>query len=116
MKPGLAVIDMQNIFFRTPERCTNKEQLIENINFLIRYFSDHKWPIYVVVTEHDPDKTTWTLNMLDDNAAVLLRGSDEASVVDGIAKTSLDRKVVKTRMDAFLSTDSTLTPVSPFTL
>ena len=105
MKPGLAVIDMQNIFFRTPERCTNKEQLIENINFLIRYFSDHKWPIYMVVTEHDPDKTTWTLNMLDDNAAVLLRGSDEASVVDRIVKTSLERKVVKTRMDAFLNTD-----------
>lgn len=105
MKPGLAVIDMQNIFFRTPERCINKEQLIENINFLIRYFSDHKWPIYVVVTEHDPDKTTWTLNMLDENTAVLLRGSDETSVVDGIVKTSLDRKVVKTRMDAFLNTD-----------
>lgn len=105
MKPGLAVIDMQNIFFRTPERCINRKQLIENINFMIRYFSDHKWPIYMVVTEHDPDRTTWTLNMLDENEAALLRGSDEASVVDGIVRTSFVKKIAKTRMDAFLNTD-----------
>ena len=104
MKPGFAVIDMQNYFFRTPEMAVNKEQLVENNNFLKRYFAEHKWPIYMIVTEHKPDKSTWTLVMLDEDYVVLLEGSDEAEIIDGIVETPFDMKVAKTRMDAFLNT------------
>ena len=104
MNPGFAVIDMQNYFFRTEERSVNKEQLVENINLLKRFFAEHKWPVYMIVTEHKPDKSTWKLGMLDENTAALLEGSDEAEVISGIIKTPYDIKVVKTRMDAFLNT------------
>ena len=82
----------------------NKEQLVENINFLKRFFAEHKCPVYMIVTEHKPDKSTWTLGMLEEDTAVLLEGSDEAEVIDGIIKTPYDIKVVKTRMNAFLNT------------
>ncbi len=104
MNPGFAVIDMQNYFFRTEERSVNKEQLVENINLLKRFFAEHKWPVYMIVTEHKPDKSTWTLGMLEEDTAALLEGSDEAEVISGIIKTPYDIKVVKTRMDAFLNT------------
>lgn len=105
MQPGFAVIDMQNYFFRTDERSVNKEQLIENINFLKRYFAEHNLPIYTIVTEHKKDKSTWTLGMLDEDTGVLLEDSYEARVIDGIVETPYDIKIVKTRMDAFLNTN-----------
>jgi len=105
MHPGFALIDMQNYFFRTDERSVNKGQLIENINFLKRYFAEHNYRIYTIVTEHKEDKSPWTLGMLDEGTGVLLEDSYEAKVIDGIAETPFDIKIVKTRMDAFLNTN-----------
>lgn len=105
MQPGFAVIDMQNYFFRTDDRNINREQLVAKVNFLKGYFAENKWPSYTIVTEHKPDKSTWTLEMLVEDTAVLLEGSDEAEVIDGIVTTPYDIKIVKTRMDAFLNTN-----------
>lgn len=64
---ALLVIDMQNAFFEAPELAARQEQLVASCNRLMEGFEASGHKVLLVGTEHERDKSTWSLNMLDDD-------------------------------------------------
>jgi nicotinamidase-related amidase len=58
----------------------------------------------LVKTEHEQDKSTWTLSMLDDDQGFIFRGTEQADFVPGLHTDDVP-KLVKTRDSAFVGTD-----------
>ena len=61
--------------------------------------------IISVVTEHTPDRTTWTLSMLDDDQGFNFTGTDQAGLLPGITRLPGMHTVKKIRDSAFHATD-----------
>lgn len=100
---ALLVIDMQKAYFKGDELANSEDVLVNQINQLLdaSYASDV--PTFMVITEHKRDKSTWTLNMLEDDQGFLFHGDDEAELVDGLKSTNAVC-LVKTRDSAFHKT------------
>jgi nicotinamidase-related amidase len=62
-------------------------------------------PVIMVRTEHLPDKSTWTLNMLQDDQGFAYPGSEQAAPLAELAIDDDTITVVKNRDDAFHRTD-----------
>ena len=60
--------------------------------------------VLLVGTEHERDKSTWSLNMLDDDQGFIFRGSQQAQAVPGLGTDGLPQ-LSKTRDSAFVGTD-----------
>lgn len=105
MKPALVVIDMQQYFFRTSQRSEKLDELICNINDLIDFANAKEMPIYQVQTIHKEDKSTWNNVMKKHNYALLLEGSEEAQLIEGINVDESQEAIIKTRQSAFIRTD-----------
>lgn len=101
---ALMVIDMQNAYFESPELQKHQERLVENTNALIRAARAAQVPVLMVCTEHERDKSTWTLSMLDDDQGFIFSGTDQADFIPGLEYEDLPR-LVKTRDSAFVGTD-----------
>ena len=74
---ALLVIDMQNAYFEAPELAAQQEQLVASCNRLLEGFKAGGHKALMVGTEHERDKSTWTLNMLDDDQGFIFRGSEQ---------------------------------------
>lgn len=105
MKPALVVIDMQNYFFRTSQRCEKLDELIHNINDLIDFANARDIPVYQVLTIHKEDKSTWNNVMKKHDFAVLIEGSEEAKMLLDIKFDDSHTLLIKTRQSAFIKTD-----------
>ncbi|MFD1213003.1 cysteine hydrolase family protein [Arthrobacter sp. GCM10027362] len=103
---GLAVviIDMQKGYFEDPSLAGRQEQLVAQCNELIAHASGAGVPVLLACTEHQRDKSTWTLNMLEDDQGFAFAGSETAEIVPGLAAEGLPR-LPKTRDSAFVATD-----------
>ena len=101
---ALMVIDMQNAYFESPELQKHQERLVEKTNALIRSARAAQVPVLMVCTEHERDKSTWTLSMLDDDQGFIFSGSDQAAFIPGLEYDDLPR-LIKTRDSAFVGTD-----------
>lgn len=101
---ALLVIDMQDAYFKTSELLRQKPSLIEAINRAADKARQADEPIIVVRTVHYPDKSTWTLNMLQDDKGFAFDGSNEARLVDGLELGGAT-EITKTRDSAFHETD-----------
>lgn len=100
---ALVVIDVQNSYFEQPELAEVRDELVGHVNELIAAARAGSRPVIVARTEHARDRSTWTLNMLDDDEGFAFPGTAQASLVDGLdAAGSID--VVKTRDSAFHGT------------
>ncbi|MCC3271994.1 cysteine hydrolase [Arthrobacter zhangbolii] len=104
MSAALMVIDMQNAYFESPALQQHQERLVEKTNELIREAKAAGVPVLMVCTEHERDKSTWTLSMLDDDQGFIFSGSKQADFVPGLEWNDLPR-LVKTRDSAFIGTD-----------
>lgn len=98
------VIDMQNAYFEDPALGRQGDELVTACNALIRAARRRNAHVLLVKTEHERDKSTWTLNMLEDNQGFIFRGSEQADFVPGLITSDLPQ-LVKTRDSAFLGTD-----------
>lgn len=98
------VIDMQNAYFESPALQKHQDRVVEKTNELIRGAKASGIPVLMVCTEHERDKSTWTLSMLDDDQGFIFSGSDQADFVPGLEYADLPR-LVKTRDSAFVGTD-----------
>lgn len=106
MNSALVILDMQNYFFRTPEKRAAYPSLIRSLNELVAAFDRTEgFRIYNVVSVHKADRSTWSRNMLRNNAGCLIEGTEDAAVVDDLQLGGKPVTVPKTRHSAFLRTD-----------
>lgn len=101
---ALLVIDMQNAYFEEPALAAKREPLVDACNDLLDGFAAAGHKVLLVGTEHERDKSTWSLNMLDDDQGFIFRGSTQADFVPALKVDGLPQ-LVKTRDSAFVGTD-----------
>jgi nicotinamidase-related amidase len=101
---ALLIIDKQNAFFEAPELAEQQERVVSSCNRLLEGFTASGHKALLVGTEHERDKSTWTLSMLDDDQGFIFRGSNQAKAVPGLATDGLPQ-LTKTRDSAFVGTD-----------
>ena len=103
---ALLIIDMQKAYFHNDALKKREPELVAAVNELIDWARATDRPVFNVVTHHQRDRSTWTLNMLDDDKGYLFTDASDSDVVDGL-KVSQAEMVVKTRDSAFHGTDLT---------
>lgn len=101
---AVLVIDMQNAFFEEPVLQRRQEEVVAACNSLTSAAREAGAKVLLVGTEHERDKSTWSLNMLDDDQGFIFRGSDQARFVPGLVTADIPQ-MVKTRDSAFMGTD-----------
>ena len=102
-RQALLVIDMQSDFFVDDELERCREDLTKACNELIDRAREAGVPVLELHTVHKRDKSTWALNMLEDDQGMSLEGSEGVQRVDGLKAG--DRVIPKTRDSAFFGTD-----------
>ena len=103
-KRALVVIDMQNSYFELPGLAEKKGALLGPVNELLRAARESSVPVFMVRTQHERDRSTWTLNMLEDQQGFAFPGTEQARFLDEL--NSGDHiEVVKTRDSTFHGTD-----------
>ena len=101
---AVLLIDMQNAFFEEPTLRGRRNELTAACNALISAAAEGTAKALLVRTEHERDKSTWTLSMLDDDQGFIFRGTEQADFVPGLLTDGLPQ-LVKTRDSAFFGTD-----------
>jgi nicotinamidase-related amidase len=101
---AVLVIDMQNAYFEDTALQSQRRDVTAGCNRLIAAAQESGAKVLLVKTEHEKDKSTWSLNMLDDDQGFIFRGTTQADFVSGLATEGLPQ-LVKTRDSAFLGTD-----------
>jgi nicotinamidase-related amidase len=104
MNTAVLIIDMQNAFFEAEPLASQQDRVVTGCNELIRAARESGTKVMMVCTEHERDKSTWTLSMLDDDQGFIFSGSEQAQFVPGLDWHDLPR-VVKIRDSAFVATD-----------
>jgi nicotinamidase-related amidase len=69
------IVDMQNAFFEDPAMREQQDQLTAACNELSNAVADGDSKALLVRTEHESDRSTWSLNMLDNGQGFIYRGS-----------------------------------------
>lgn len=101
---ALVVIDMQNSYFELPGLKEYRDGLIEQINPLIHAAHEAGQLVVLVRTMHERDRSTWTLNMHEDDQGFAFPDTDQSEFVDGLdQRDHID--LIKTRDSAFFGTD-----------
>lgn len=103
MTSALILIDLQNDYFADPELARCRDDLLERCNELVARARASGAPVVEVQTVHARDKSTWALNMREDDQGMALEGTSGAARLDGLGEP--DHVVVKTRDSAFFGTD-----------
>ncbi|MCW2787325.1 MAG: cysteine hydrolase [Marmoricola sp.] len=100
---ALLIIDMQQDFFNDPELDGHRKQLVRACNALAASAHEAGALVVEVRTVHDPDRSTWALNMLEDGQGMTLEGTPGAAPVEGL---DLGESIIvtKTRDSAFHGT------------
>ncbi|GAA3269489.1 cysteine hydrolase family protein [Paenarthrobacter aurescens] len=101
---AVLVIDMQNAYFEDPALKGRQEEIVAACNSLTSAASQAGAKVLLVGTVHERDKSTWSLNMLDDDQGFIFRGSEQAGFVPGLLTEDYPW-LIKTRDSAFFGTD-----------
>jgi nicotinamidase-related amidase len=101
---ALLMIDLQNAYFEDPVLAAERGRVVHATNELLDGFATAGLKALLIGTEHEQDKSTWSLNMLDDDQGFIFRGSAQANFVPALKTDGLPR-LVKTRDSAFVGTD-----------
>ncbi|GAB4097949.1 cysteine hydrolase [Sinomonas halotolerans] len=98
------MIDLQNAFFEDPALAVQRSRIVGACNELIGAARDAGAPALIVRTEHERDRSTWTLSMLDDGQGFAFRGTEQAELLPELDAEGLPQ-LVKRRDSAFIGTD-----------
>lgn len=101
---ALVVIDMQNSYFELPGLAGKETELLPKVNELIRAAHEAGRPVVLVRTQHERDRSTWTVNMMEDDQGFAFPGTRQAQFLDGLV-TGDHIEIVKTRDSSFHRTD-----------
>jgi nicotinamidase-related amidase len=102
MSTALILIDLQYDYFADDELERCRDDLVKAANLLVDRARAAGAPVIEVRTVHKRDKSTWALNMLEDDQGMALEGSRGAERLDELEEP--DHVVVKTRDSAFHDT------------
>jgi nicotinamidase-related amidase len=100
---ALLVVDLQLDYFADDELARCRESLLQKCNELIDRARVAQVPVVEVRTVHARDKSTWALNMLDDDQGMALEGTAGAQRLGGLHEP--DHVIVKSRDSAFHGTE-----------
>jgi nicotinamidase-related amidase len=100
---ALILIDLQYDYFADGELERCRDDLVKACNLLIDRARSAGAPVVEVRTVHARDKSTWALNMLEDDQGMALEGTRGAERLDELVEP--DHVIVKTRDSAFHDTD-----------
>jgi nicotinamidase-related amidase len=103
MSTALLLIDLQNDYFNDAELERCRDDVLDKSNRLIRAARATGSPVVEVQTVHAADKSTWALNMLDDDRGMAIEGTEGAQRLDGLLEPDLC--LVKVRDSAFHDTE-----------
>lgn len=103
-RSALLVIDMQEFFFRQPQRRHGLRQVVANINRLINHFETQHMPVFHVVTAYETDGSDWELKMKASGKPELIVGTPETAMLPQIKVSDSHAVVRKTRYSAFFET------------
>ena len=103
MSKALVIVDMQRAYFEDELLASRRAELVEACNRLITNATQHGCPVYCARTQHTRDRSTWTLNMIDDGQGFAFAGQDDAQFVEGL-KVASATEIIKTRDSAFWAT------------
>lgn len=101
---GLLLIDLQEQFFEPPALRSIRTDLVTRVRQLVDAARLAGAPVVNVRTVHRSDKSTWALNMLEDDQPLVIEGSPAAAPLTELDLTGA-HEVVKTRDDAFFRTN-----------
>lgn len=101
---AVLIIDMQNAFFEDPVLSNFSESPTVACNEITAAAQERATKVQLVKSEHEEDKSTWTLNMLEDDQGFIFRDTAQAQFVSGLSVQGLPQ-MVKTRNSAFLGAD-----------
>lgn len=104
----LLLIDMQEAYFEAPELAARRADLVRATKTLVEAARAAGAPVVHVRTEHARDRSTWTLNMLEDDQGFAFTGTEQAAPLielRDLLSASDTWDVVKTRDNAFLHTE-----------
>jgi nicotinamidase-related amidase len=96
---ALLLIDLQRDYFADDELERCREDLVAACNELVARARAAGAPVLEVRTVHRRDRSTWALNMLEDDQGMAFEGSPGAERLDGLAEA--DEVLTKTRDSAF---------------
>jgi nicotinamidase-related amidase len=99
----LLVIDLQNDYFVDDELARCRDDLLAVANSLVDKAREAGSLVVEVQTVHAHDRSTWALNMVEDDQGMALEGTHGAARLDGLREA--DRVVIKTRDSAFHRTE-----------
>ncbi|HEX5087622.1 MAG TPA: isochorismatase family cysteine hydrolase [Nocardioides sp.] len=102
MTTALLVIDLQNDYFADAELARCKADVLAASNLLVRAARAAGALVVEAQTVHARDRSTWALNMLDDDQGMAIEGTEGARRLDGLLEPDLC--IVKTRDSAFYDT------------
>lgn len=103
MQTALVIVDMQKAYFRNEALEARRSELIAACNSLIERAVQANVPVFHAITKHKRDRSTWTLNMLEDGEGYLFESEKDSEVVDGLHVEGVT-EVIKTRDSAFFDT------------
>lgn len=101
---ALLLIDLQEDFLEPPPLAAQRSELVRAVRRWVDWARAHGLPVIEVRTVLPEDKSTWALNMRDDDQPVVLEGTTGAETL-GELDLSPDVAIVKRRDDAFHGTD-----------
>lgn len=103
-RQALLLIDLQAGFFDAPALQRQQSAVVQAANTLSQSAKRAGSPVFVITTVHSRDRSTWTLNMLDDGQGYLFNGDPTTQIVEGLDVEHATR-IEKTRDSAFFGTD-----------
>lgn len=101
---ALVIVDMQVDYFNDSELERCRDDLVAACNALVERALAAEVPVFEVRTEHQPDRSTWALNMREDDSGMVIAGTPGANPVPGLL-TDGTIAVTKTRDSAFFRTE-----------
>ncbi|RLV56264.1 cysteine hydrolase [Aeromicrobium phragmitis] len=101
---ALLLIDLQEQFFDPPGLQKVRGDLVTAVQRLLTAARQAGAPMINVRTVHRRDRSTWALNMLEDDQPMVLEGSPGAAPLVELDLAGA-HEVLKTRDDAFFATE-----------
>lgn len=104
-RTALVLIDLQRGFFEQEVLAAQADRIVAATNELVRRASARGLPIVNVITEHAPDKSTWTISMLQDDQGFNFTASKQVELLPGVNRSPGMHTMRKIRDSAFHGTD-----------
>lgn len=105
MKPAIIIVDMQKDFFVEPNRHELlNSQILPNLKKLLEFARKIHLPIIHVITLYKQDGSNWP-RARKAKTIWCVEGTEGATIIEGLAPRQNEITIVKTRFDAFFSTN-----------